>query len=62
MQMLAEQSHLAHLRILTFCLMTNHIHLVAVPEEDESMWRCPCYASMAAMRSTSTRAVAARGN
>jgi putative transposase len=27
----------ARLRILAFCLMTNHVHLVAVPEEGTSM-------------------------
>ena len=27
----------ARLRILAYCLMTNHIHLVAVPEEGVSM-------------------------
>ena len=30
----AEQ---ARLRILAYCLMTNHVHLVAVPEEASSM-------------------------
>jgi putative transposase len=40
LQMLAAQAPLSHLRILAFCLMTNHVHLVAVPEEADSLWRC----------------------
>ena len=35
--LLAEQSRLAELRILAYCLMRNHIHLVAVPEQEDSL-------------------------
>ena len=38
--LLTEQWRLTHLRILAYCLMTNHIHLIAVPEEADSLWRC----------------------
>ena len=40
LQMLAEQSRLSHLRVLAYCLMTNHIHLVVVPEEGDSLALC----------------------
>jgi len=40
LQMLAEQSRQAHVRVLAYCLMTNHIHLVLVPEEADSLARC----------------------
>lgn len=40
LRMLAEQSRLAHVRILAFCLVTNHIHLIAIPDEEDSLWRC----------------------
>jgi len=28
-----------HLRISAYCLMTNHVHLVAIPERADSLWR-----------------------
>ena len=40
LKLLAEQARLAHVRILAYCLMTNHIHLVAVPEETDSLALC----------------------
>ena len=40
LNMLAEQSRLAHVRVLAYCLMTNHIHLVVVPEEADSLALC----------------------
>jgi len=33
LQILAEQSRQAHVRVLAYCLMTNHIHLILVPKE-----------------------------
>ncbi len=38
--LLAQQSRLASVRILAYCLMTNHIHLVVVPEEASSLALC----------------------
>jgi len=37
LEWLAEHAQQARLKILAFCLMDNHIHLVAVPEEPESL-------------------------
>jgi putative transposase len=38
--LLGQQSRLAEVRILAYCLMSNHIHLVAVPEEEVSLALC----------------------
>lgn len=38
--LLADQSRLAHLRVLAYCLMSNHIHLVVVPAEVDSLALC----------------------
>jgi putative transposase len=38
--LLREQARLADVRILAYCLMSNHIHLVAVPEKEESLALC----------------------
>lgn len=40
LDLLAEQARLSKVRILAYCLMTNHIHLVAVPEEETSLALC----------------------
>jgi len=37
LRLLAEQSRLAGLRVLAYCLMRNHIHLVAVPDQERSL-------------------------
>ncbi len=37
--LLREHSRRHHLRILAYCLMTNHIHLVAIPEQEDSLHR-----------------------
>ena len=37
--LLREQARLHDLRILAWCLMTNHVHLVAVPEKTDSLGR-----------------------
>ena len=37
LHLLAEQSRFTGLRILAYCLMSNHIHLVAVPEQERSL-------------------------
>lgn len=34
------------LKILSYCLMTNHIHLVVVPEKEDSIWKVFKYAHM----------------
>ena len=39
LQLLAEQSRLCGISLLGYCLMTNHVHLVAVPESADSMAR-----------------------
>ena len=44
-RLLCEQVRLRRVDILTYCLMPNHIHLVAVPEDRDglarSCQRCP---------------------
>jgi putative transposase len=37
LRLLTENSHRAGLRILAYCLMPNHIHLIAVPEREDSL-------------------------
>jgi putative transposase len=37
LDLLAEHARLYSLRVLGFCLMTNHLHLVAVPEHEQAM-------------------------
>jgi putative transposase len=39
LELLTGQSRLCGLNLLGYCLMTNHIHLVAVPDSEESMAR-----------------------
>ena len=39
LEWLTEYSHKYKLEILAYCLMTNHLHVVAVPAEDESLQR-----------------------
>lgn len=39
LSLLREHSHRHQLRILAYCLMTNHIHLLAIPEHDDSLSR-----------------------
>ena len=36
-QLLTEHSRLCGMQILGHCLMTNHVHLVAVPKEPDSL-------------------------
>jgi len=40
LNLLAEQSAMAGVRILAYCLMSNHIHLVAVPENEVALALC----------------------
>ena len=40
LKLLADQTRLAHVRVLAYRLMTNHIHLIAVPEEADSLALC----------------------
>jgi putative transposase len=37
LRILAEQARAYHLEILAYCLMTNHVHLVAVPRRNDSL-------------------------
>lgn len=37
LQLLSEHAAANRLRLLAYCLMTNHVHIVAVPEADSSM-------------------------
>jgi putative transposase len=37
LRLLAEHAAASRLRILAYCLMTNHVHIVAIPETDASM-------------------------
>jgi len=38
-KLFAESSSLHGLRICSYCLMTNHIHFIAIPEEPDSIWK-----------------------
>ena len=38
-KLLGESCRRFHLRICAYCLMSNHVHLVAIPERPDSMWR-----------------------
>ena len=38
-KLLAESCRRFHLRISAYCLMSNHVHLVAIPERNDSLWR-----------------------
>ena len=40
LDLLKEYSHQAGVSILAYCLMRNHIHLIAVPEEENSLAVC----------------------
>ncbi|MBZ5596295.1 MAG: transposase [Acidobacteriia bacterium] len=37
LKLLSEHAAGNRLRLLAYCLMTNHVHIVAVPEADSSM-------------------------
>ncbi len=37
MGLLQEHSRAAHLRLIGYCLMTNHVHLIGVPEAADSL-------------------------
>jgi putative transposase len=37
LELLSEHAAANRLRILSYCLMTNHVHIVALPETDRSM-------------------------
>ncbi len=39
LQVMAEQAELSGVTFLAWCLMTNHVHLIAVPENEESLAR-----------------------
>lgn len=41
-----EHSHRYNLTILAYCLMTNHVHFVVVPQEDDSLSRTFNFAHM----------------
>ena len=38
-RLLAEHAKQAGIRVLGYCLMTNHVHLVAIPERADSLAR-----------------------
>ena len=37
LQLLAQQAERFELRVLGYCLMTNHVHLVVIPEHEASL-------------------------
>ena len=39
LQIMAEESAASGVRFLAWCLMTNHVHLIAIPEKEESLAR-----------------------
>jgi putative transposase len=38
-ELLQESCRRFHLRICAYCLMTNHVHFVAIPESKDSVWK-----------------------
>jgi putative transposase len=38
-ELLRESCSRLHLRICAYCLATNHVHFVAIPERKDSLWR-----------------------
>jgi putative transposase len=34
-----EASHRFKLRVCAYCLMTNHVHFIAIPEDSKSIWK-----------------------
>src|SRR5271169_6836584 len=38
-KLLRESCVTSHLRVCAYCLMSNHIHVVAIPERRDSVWR-----------------------
>lgn len=39
LDLFAESSRQSGLRICAYCLMTNHIHFIAIPEQADSIWK-----------------------
>ncbi|WP_321390544.1 transposase [uncultured Desulfuromusa sp.] len=39
LQMMAEEAEFSGVTFLSWCLMTNHVHLIAVPEHEDSLAR-----------------------
>ena len=39
LKLLRERCHTAGVRVLAYCLMTNHVHLIAVPRDEEGLAR-----------------------
>jgi putative transposase len=39
LQILAEHALRSHLRVIAWCLMTNHVHLIVIPASADSMAR-----------------------
>jgi len=37
LDLLRRNCRLEHLSLLGYCLMSNHVHLIAVPERDDSL-------------------------
>ena len=37
LRLLSQHAATHRLRVLAYCLMTNHVHIVAIPETDSSM-------------------------
>jgi putative transposase len=46
LSILKDEAIRYHLIILAYCLMPNHLHVVAVPEREDSMWKVFKYAHM----------------
>ena len=44
--LLKEESKRYHLTILAYCLMTNHVHFMVIPQEEDSLWKVFKYTNM----------------
>ncbi|MCK9554410.1 transposase [bacterium] len=55
LSMLAEESERYGLKILSYCLMTNHVHFIVVPEREDSMGNVFKYLNMKYSRHYNSR-------
>ena len=40
LDMLADAARKAQVEIWSYCLMPNHVHIIAVPSDPDGLWRC----------------------
>lgn len=55
LKMLAQCAARYGVEIWSYCLMTNHVHFIEVPESEESLARCFCLAHQRYAAATTAR-------